>query len=107
MSPLLLLTQVVNQLQSIDESCLRVLICSVKYRMSGAKRLDNVAPIIHVTKSRERPKNSTLDDDTEDLLDAHEVFDHIRDINDPEHPYTLEQLNVVDEELIKVISEGP
>ncbi|KAK6043653.1 ribosomal RNA large subunit methyltransferase J, partial [Cooperia oncophora] len=31
-----------------------------------------------------------------------EIFDLIRDINDPEHPYTLEQLNVVQEELIRV-----
>lgn len=26
---------------------------------------------------------------------------HIRDVTDPEHPYTLEQLNVVSEELIQ------
>ncbi|KAI6170425.1 FeS-assembly-P domain-containing protein [Aphelenchoides bicaudatus] len=70
--------------------------------MSGNKRLDNVAPVVHAVKSRERPTNSLLDDDNEDLLDAREVFDYIRDINDPEHPYTLEQLNVVDEDLIKV-----
>lgn len=30
------------------------------------------------------------------------VPQHIRDITDPEHPYTLEQLNVVTEEAIKV-----
>jgi hypothetical protein len=27
---------------------------------------------------------------------------HIRDITDPEHPYTLEQLNVVSEEQVQV-----
>ena len=27
---------------------------------------------------------------------------HIRDITDPEHPYSLEQLNVVEENLITV-----
>lgn len=27
---------------------------------------------------------------------------HIRDITDPEHPYTLEQLNVVTEEQVEV-----
>lgn len=27
---------------------------------------------------------------------------HIRDITDPEHPYTLEQLNVVAEEQVEV-----
>jgi hypothetical protein len=35
-------------------------------------------------------------------IDAVEVFEHIRDITDPEHPYTLEQLNVVEESLITV-----
>jgi hypothetical protein len=35
-------------------------------------------------------------------IDALEVFEHIRDITDPEHPYTLEQLNVVEERLIDV-----
>jgi hypothetical protein len=35
-------------------------------------------------------------------IDALEVFDHIRDITDPEHPYTLEQLNVVEEHLVDV-----
>jgi len=69
--------------------------------MAGRDRLDNVAPKVHATKSRERA-NSNLDDDTEDPLDAREIFDYIRDINDPEHPYTLEQLNVVDEDLITV-----
>jgi hypothetical protein len=31
---------------------------------------------------------------------------HIRDIQDPEHPYTLEQLNVVGESLIDVSDAG-
>jgi hypothetical protein len=31
---------------------------------------------------------------------------HIRDITDPEHPYTLEQLNVVKEEQIAVNDGG-
>ena len=30
------------------------------------------------------------------------VFEHLRDIIDPEHPYTLEQLNVVSEEQVEV-----
>jgi metal-sulfur cluster biosynthetic enzyme len=38
-----------------------------------------------------------------DALDAREIFDLIRDINDPEHPLTLEQLNVVQEALINVV----
>jgi len=35
-------------------------------------------------------------------IDALEVFDIVRDINDPEHPLTLEQLRVVHPDLIKV-----
>ena len=31
-----------------------------------------------------------------------EIFEHIRDITDPEHPYTLEQLSVVAEDQIRV-----
>ena len=30
-----------------------------------------------------------------DAIDAEEVFDLIRHVNDPEHPLTLEQLKVV------------
>merc|ERR1712137_141897 len=38
--------------------------------------------------------------------DAIEVYDLIRDIKDPEHPFTLEQLRVVDEEQIQVEDHG-
>ncbi|KAI6204369.1 Mitotic spindle-associated MMXD complex subunit MIP18 [Aphelenchoides besseyi] len=69
--------------------------------MSGAKRLDNLNPKVHETKTRDHRRGSLSCENAEDL-DALEVFDYIRDINDPEHPYTLEQLNVVQEELIKV-----
>ncbi|KAI8467973.1 MAG: hypothetical protein J3K34DRAFT_386643 [Monoraphidium minutum] len=35
-------------------------------------------------------------------IDALEVFDHLRDITDPEHPYSLEQLGVLGEGQIEV-----
>lgn len=35
-------------------------------------------------------------------LSVHTLLQHLRDVTDPEHPYTLEQLNVVSEDLIKV-----
>jgi metal-sulfur cluster biosynthetic enzyme len=59
--------------------------------------LSNEAPIIHETDfRRSRPLSHTdLDDKFEDPLDAEEIFQLIRDINDPEHPLTLEQLHVV------------
>ncbi|CAD5235488.1 unnamed protein product [Bursaphelenchus xylophilus] len=75
--------------------------------MSGKERLDNIAPVIHAVKPREVRSIGSLDDDEEELLDAREVFDYIRDITDPEHPYTLEQLNVVQEELIEVDHSRP
>ncbi len=31
-----------------------------------------------------------------------EVFEHIAGIKDPEHPYSLEELNVVEEGLVEV-----
>jgi hypothetical protein len=43
-----------------------------------------------------------LDLDGREPIDAAEIFEHIRDITDPEHPYSLEQLNVVEEEFITV-----
>merc|ERR1711916_119007 len=44
-----------------------------------------------------------MGDDTErEPIDAQEVFDLICHINDPEHPLTLEQLNVVQLSLIHV-----
>eukprot|EP00955_Chlamydomonas_euryale_P040775 351806-Chlamydomonas_euryale.AAC.3 len=42
------------------------------------------------------------DNDEREPIDALEIFEHVRDITDPEHPYTLEQLNVVAEDLIEV-----
>jgi len=40
-----------------------------------------------------------------DPIDAREIFSHPKDINDPEHPYSLEQLAVVSEENVKVEDE--
>ncbi|GBF90221.1 hypothetical protein Rsub_03354 [Raphidocelis subcapitata] len=39
-------------------------------------------------------------------IDALEVFEHLRDITDPEHPYTLEQLNVLEEAGVEVDDGG-
>ena len=45
------------------------------------------------------------DDSVVDPFDVREIFDLIREINDPEHPLTLEQLNVVTEEQI-IVDDG-
>ncbi|CAI2348697.1 unnamed protein product [Caenorhabditis sp. 36 PRJEB53466] len=69
----------------------------------GQERLENANPTLFDSKPRERPVTGfERDENVEDPIDSWEIFDLIRDINDPEHPYTLEQLNVVQEELIKV-----
>jgi metal-sulfur cluster biosynthetic enzyme len=41
-----------------------------------------------------------------EYFDNGEVFDHIRNLNDPEHPLTLEQLNVVSMENVTVEDPG-
>ena len=43
-----------------------------------------------------------LDEAVFEDFTSSEVFDHIRNLNDPEHPLTLEQLNVVSAENIHV-----
>ena len=65
---------------------------------------DNLNPVIHEkTTPRFRIKTEDeLDNNVRDPFDQREIFDLIRDINDPEHPLTLEDLHVVSEEDIVV-----
>lgn len=46
-----------------------------------------------------------IDEQTREVITAEEVFEHIRSINDPEHPLTLEQLNVVSTANVQVADE--
>ncbi|KAK8718559.1 hypothetical protein OTU49_011460 [Cherax quadricarinatus] len=65
--------------------------------MVGKERLENVNPQVF-TKASQRVESSTdWDDEVYDPFDAREVFDLVRNIRDPEHPLTLEELNVVEE----------
>ena len=70
--------------------------------MSGSDRLENINPQIHSTAGQRQITPAELDNDVTDPIDAREVFDLVRDIADPEHPLTLEQLNVVEQQLIDV-----
>lgn len=68
---------------------------------------ENATPVIYSAKSKTYKEDlNSFDslDDTQDPepINALEIFDYIRDINDPEHPYTLEELNVLQEELIQL-----
>jgi len=73
--------------------------------MSGGDRLDNVNPTLYDTKGKRILTEVDWDDSVVDPFDVREIFDLIREINDPEHPLTLEQLNVVTEEQIIVDDE--
>lgn len=56
--------------------------------------MDNPNPTVYpVSRSFHRPTGE---------VNSTEVFNLIRDIQDPEHPYTLEQLNIVKPELIQI-----
>jgi metal-sulfur cluster biosynthetic enzyme len=46
------------------------------------------------------------DEDDREIVTREEVFEHIRHINDPEHPLTLEQLHVVSKDLVEVDDSG-
>ncbi|XP_012280618.1 MIP18 family protein CG7949 [Orussus abietinus] len=68
--------------------------------------LENFNPKLY-KKVHERPV--TGDDANEEVIDqfdSREIFDLIRNINDPEHPLTLEELNVVEQSQVEVDDEG-
>ncbi|KAF1672232.1 CIA2B protein, partial [Pygoscelis papua] len=83
----------------------------------GGAALENANPLIY-RRSGERPVTAREEDDElPDSIDDREIFDilavqlrsaflnpaHlIRSINDPEHPLTLEELNVVEQVRVKV-----
>jgi len=68
--------------------------------------LINANPVVYERK--ERPSRNDItsrDESTVEAIDEQEVFDHLRDIKDPEHPYSLEQLKVISEDAIEVDDE--
>lgn len=70
------------------------------------KTLDNVNPIVYEKKERRVYSKADTDDNVTDEIDEREIFDLIRGIKDPEHPLTLEELNVVDESHVSVNSKS-
>jgi len=69
----------------------------------------NAAPTIYEAGGQEQrsadDRAIEADPDQRDEVDDIEIFDLIRDIKDPEHPNTLEQLNVAQRQLITVDDE--
>lgn len=65
--------------------------------------LINANPIVHNVDQEAWVGTFEFDDeDSREPFTADEIFEMIRNLNDPEHPLTLQQLNVVTEENIKV-----
>ncbi|EDO46468.1 predicted protein [Nematostella vectensis] len=65
-------------------------------------RLENVNPTVFQRLKERVVLAEEEDDNIVDKIDDREIFDMIRSINDPEHPLTLEELNVVEQALIDV-----
>ena len=69
--------------------------------MEQRQEMINPAPVVHRKSQNLRSaqivsrEKFECDELISDPFDAQEVFEHIKDINDPEHPYSLEQLDVV------------
>ncbi|XP_069089905.1 cytosolic iron-sulfur assembly component 2B [Pleurodeles waltl] len=70
--------------------------------MTGGNQLENANPLIY-QRQGDRPLTAReQDEDLPDQIDEREIFDLIRSINDPEHPLSLEELNVVEQVRVKV-----
>jgi len=72
----------------------------------AAARLDNANPKLHQTVDERQISDSDWEDSIPDPVDAREIFDLIRNINDPEHPLSLEQLDVVKIDDVAVNDNG-
>ena len=64
--------------------------------------LDNINPSVHQKLEERQLSETDFDNNYEDQIDEREVFDIIRNLQDPEHPLTLEELNVVDTDSCKI-----
>ncbi|XP_047323140.1 protein AE7 [Impatiens glandulifera] len=68
-----------------------------------APSLINANPVVYEVKDRRtRISTTVVDEYSVEPIDEQEIFDHIRDIKDPEHPYSLEELKVISEEAVEV-----
>ncbi|KAJ1976196.1 Cytosolic iron-sulfur assembly component 2B [Dimargaris xerosporica] len=71
--------------------------------MASAGKI-NANPVVYETTQNYQRVWTNADEDeaVRDAFDKQEIFDLIRHINDPEHPLTLEQLNVAQYEHVDV-----
>ncbi|VVC98647.1 unnamed protein product, partial [Leptidea sinapis] len=66
------------------------------------KIADNINPNVYERGCERERTELDYDENVTDDFDEREIFDLIRNISDPEHPLTLEELRVVEEGNIKV-----
>lgn len=69
---------------------------------AAAARLENANPLIFQRAGERALTVGEEDEDVVDPIDDREIFDLIRSINDPEHPLSLEELNVVEQVRVNV-----
>ncbi|KZS04666.1 MIP18 family protein [Daphnia magna] len=60
-----------------------------------SKGIENVNPQRFVKQTKREVTIEEKDESVKDPIDEREIFDLLRDISDPEHPMSLEELNVV------------
>lgn len=70
--------------------------------MPSNTELENINPNIYQKTDKRQETDADWDDNQIDPFDEREIFDIIRNINDPEHPLTLEELHVTQQENVKV-----
>lgn len=69
------------------------------------KTADNVNPDVYDKGSERESTSADHDENVADDFDEREIFDLIRNISDPEHPLTLEELRVVEQENVLLNNE--
>lgn len=74
--------------------------------MEESDRLQNYNPTIHEALKERELLEEELDNDVSDPIDCREIFDHLRIIKDPEHPLSLEMLNVVEQSHVNVDNDA-
>ncbi|XP_069624489.1 cytosolic iron-sulfur assembly component 2B [Ranitomeya imitator] len=74
--------------------------------MVGSSQLENANPLIYERSGERQVTAQDEDEELPDRIDDREIFDLIRSINDPEHPLSLEELNVVEEIRVKADDAG-
>lgn len=70
--------------------------------MPASAELENINPNVYQKTDERKETDVDWNDEVADPFDEREIFDIIRNINDPEHPLTLEELHVAQLENVKV-----